>query len=114
MKDEKEFKEFIRLFQFPEGKEKELQDYIVTIMGKAEASGKAMSFDYLSKDTNSPNPCLGHDGKLYLDTGMLREVFDEWKANVKYVKTEAAMLALERRLTLHDMAAYPLRDEKSR
>ena len=110
MNDEKEFKEFLKLLQFPEGKEKELQDYIITIMGKAEKEGVALSFDYLAKPTNSPNPCLSHDGTLYLDTEKLRLVFEEWKENVKYVKTEAAQLALEKYRILHDSAAHPLHD----
>lgn len=110
MKDEKEFTEFLGYLQFPEGKEKELKDYIVTIMSKAEKDGKPMEFDFLAKGSSMPNPCVGHDGRLVLDTAKLRLVFEDWKANVRYVKSEAANLALERFLIIHDIAASPLKN----
>ena len=92
MENEKEFKEYIKLFPFPEGKEKELQDYIVAIMTKSEKDKKTYDFDYLGKDDNLPNPCVGHDGKLCINTASMRLMFEEFKQSVKYVKTEVAQL----------------------
>src|SRR5574344_830607 len=112
MINRKQFKEFLMLFQYglEDTDKKYCIDYILNIMEKADKDKINYTFDELADEKYLPNLCVGHDGKLFIDSRKMLEMFYDYLSKTKYVKTEVANIVRESFAIMHDNAVKQLED----
>jgi hypothetical protein len=109
MKDETRLRRFLNLFAYGEedSKRKECVQYIMDVMAKAESEKKVLRFDRLAATEYIPNPCVDSSGTLFIDTRKMWQMYDEWRAKVRFIEIEAASLVHENYMIMRDIAKNP-------